>query len=280
MDLELSESRDSNKDKERYLRVLRSGSVREKALMLGNHLADIRDGEEGSLTREEIDTLASSIKSDKETATYKQYQKLIQDIDNFLITINQFKLTYLGVLHELDKLLVLKKGYNDLQQAANILLEFIPNIDSKRKAIIDIAESHVNPFNYKPHGISCFIGETEDEDERGSLTKEGTLKVFSNIDNYIGLTLDKVQTEQVRLKTAIHAVRDFMKEKRFIIRAFTKYLRKIEAWAKKDKDELIALKVNLIICEPVDIPIREPKYELTEIDNKRYVDWKEFLNGG
>ena len=279
MDLEQSESKDSNKDKERYLRVLMSGSVREKTIMVFNNLADIRDGKDGFLTKEEMDALVNSFKSNKEIDMYTKYQSLFRSIDQFLLIISQCRFTYLGALHKLDKLLVLKKGYNDLQQAANILLEFIPNIDSKRKAIIDIAENHVNPFNYKPHHITCLIGGIDDEDEKGNLIKEGSLKIFSNIDNYIGLIFDKVQTEQVRLKTAIHTLRYFMKEKKFIIKGIERHLKDIESWAKKDKDELIALKVNFNICEPVDISIREPKYKEMEIDKEQYNSFMEYLNG-
>jgi hypothetical protein len=88
----------------------------------------------------------------------------------------------------------------------------------------------------------------------------------------------QVKNEQVRLKTTIQAVKDFMKEKRFNVRAFSKYLRGIESWVKKDKEELIVLKVNR--GNDQESAITEPNYEITEIDEKKYKIYREeYLHG-
>lgn len=264
MDLDKSESKD--RQRERYLRALKSGSVREKALLLGNHLLDARAGENVFLTQEDINAIVRSINSDKDIAKYERYKKMITKIDSFLLVIAQCKLSYLIALHEVDKLLVILQKDKDLERITNKILSYTPDTDKKRKIISDI-ETDNEPY-LKSHGIcSAIIGHYIDD-------KDWRLEVVPTTSRHINLA--KVKNEQARLKTAIQATKDFMNEKKFKPNYFSKFLKNIEAWVKKDKDELLILKAY----EPRSQDIKEPDYNATEINDTLYNQYiEECLNG-
>lgn len=266
MDLEHSEVENN---KEKFARVLASGTVKEKAMMIGSHLANVSYGEESFLTDEEVNTLAKSITSEKETATYKQYQTMFREVDTFLSSIAQCRLTYLESLHRLDKFLVIIECYESLERNTNTILDFISDPKSKASAIEAVASGAFSKKQPKPPYLHYLvtIPDTENHIKIKSISREELIDIQTQVKN-----------EQVRLKTTIQATKDFMKEKRFNVRAFSKYLRGIESWAKRDKEELIVLKVDRGNNE--GLAITEPNYETTQIDEKKYKIYREeYLHG-
>jgi hypothetical protein len=265
VDLEHSETENN---KEKYERVLLSGTVKEKAMMIGNHLANINYGEDGFLTADEVNALAKSITSEKETATYKQYQTMFREVDTFLSSIAQCRLTYLEALHRLDKFLVIIECYESLERNTNTILDFISDPKAKASAIEAVASGAFSKKQPKPPYLHYLVSipDRENHIKIKSISQEELIDIQTQVKN-----------EQVRLKTTIQAVKDFMKEKRFNVRAFSKYLRGIESWAKKDKEELIVLKVTR---DEQESSITEPNYEITKIDEKKYKIYREeYLHG-
>lgn len=265
--MDLAKSEPENNLKEKYIRVLKSGSVKEKAMMIGNHLANISYGDDGFLTQEEITALVDSIKSDKEHEIYKQYQTMFRDTDTFLSSIAQCRLTYLGALYRLDARLIVMECYESLERVTNNLLNLIPD---KKTAIEVVAAGAFPKKQYKPPALHYLV-EPDNEDH---------IKVIYTShrhDEDIPDIQTQVKNEQVRLKTAIQAAKDFMKEKKFNVRAFSKYLKGIEDWVKKDKKELMVLKVDR---KSPELPITEPDYMSTEISTKDYQLFRDkFLHG-
>jgi hypothetical protein len=238
-------------------------------MLIGNHLADISYGEDGFLTEDEVNALAKSITSDKETAVYKQYQTMFRDADTFLSSIAQCRLSYLETLHRLDKLLVIIECHETLERNTNTLLDLISDPQAKTSAIEAVASGAFPKKKIKPPHLYYLVTQPDDENH---------IKIQSISHEELLDAQTQVKNEQVRLKTAIQAIKDFMKEKRFTVRAFSKYLRGIEAWAKKDKEELIVLKVNRDSDQ--ESAITETNYETTEIDVKEYKLYREeYLHG-
>lgn len=266
VDLEQSESR--NRQRERYLRVLKSGSVREKALMIANHLFDARAGEKTFLTQEEINAIARSINSDKDIAIYEAYKKMVTKIDTFLMIIAQCKYSYLIALYELDRLLVMMQKDKDMERIINKILHHVQDADTKRKIISEIdtdGELYLKYGIYSNIIMSHYIN-----------NKDLRLEVANNIPKHINTNLETVKTQQARLKTAIKAIKDFMDEKKFKLNEISRFIKRTETWIKKDKSELLILKAH----KPNAQDIKEPDYNTAEINNTLYKNYTEgFLNG-
>jgi hypothetical protein len=259
-----------NENKNKYERILTSGSVKEKAMMIGNHLANISYGDKGFLTDDEVSSLVKSITSDKGQAIYKKYQAMFRETDTFLTSIAQCRLTYLEALHRLDKFLVIIQCHKNLEASSNAILDFISEPKAKASAIQQI-EYH-GTFLHKELKPLYLHYNTSGPDINGhikvnSINNEEILKIQTQIRN-----------QQTILKTAIQAMKDFLKEQKFSVRAYTKYLRNIESWAKKDKKELIVLRIRKDNDD--ELAITEPNYEDTKIDLKNYKLYREeYLHG-
>jgi hypothetical protein len=259
-----------NKDKEKYERILASGSVKEKAMMIGNHLANISYGEKGFLTDDEVNSLVKSINSDKGQAIYKKYQTMFRETDTFLTSIAQCRLTYLEALHRLDKFLVIIQCHKSLEANSNAILDFISEPKAKASAIQQI--EYNGTFLNKELKPLYLHYNTSEPDINGhikvsSIRNEELLKIQTQIKN-----------QQIILKTAIQAIKDFLREQKFSVRAYTKYLRNIENWAKKDKKELIVIKISKGNDDA--LAITEPNYEDTKVDLKNYKLYREeYLHG-
>ena len=255
--VDLKQSENENK---KYDRVLASGTVKEKSMMIGNHLANISYGDKGFLTDDEVSSLVKSITSDKGEAIYKKYQAMFRETDTFLTSIAQCRLTYLEALHRLDKFLVIIKCYESLETSSNAILDFIHDPKAKASAIQRIAQGGAFfDKGLKPTYLHYHISEPDSKShiKINSIENEELLKIQTQLKN-----------QQIILKTAIQAIKDFLKEHKFSVRAYSKYLRGIESWVKKDKKELIVLKTSKNNNDELDIT--EPSYEDTKIDLKNY----------
>lgn len=259
-----------NENKNKYERVLASGTVKEKAMLIGNHLANISYGDKGFLTDDEVSSLVKSITSEKGEAIYKKYQAMFRETDTFLTSIAQCRLTYLEALHRLDKFLVIVQCHKSLEANSNAILDFISEPKANASAIQQI--EHGGNFldkKLKPPYLHYHVSEPD---------FKGHIKINSIKDEELLKVQAQIKRQQTILKTAIQAIKDFLKEQKFSVRAYTKYLRNIENWAKKDKKELIVLRIRKNNDD--ELAITEPNYEDTEIDLKNYKLYREeYLHG-
>lgn len=242
---------------------------RKRILILSNHFAERTKGKPGFLTQEEIIALVSSFRTAKELALYNEYKEMLSNVNLFLTNLSQFKISYLESLQRLDEFLVIKQSYIHLEHTSNLILDFIPDLDMRRKVIVKIAENFPNP--YISSHIQCGITE-------GDGIQDGHLLVNHNLDHHIKGAYAIAEHGLTNLKTAIQAVKTFMKDKKFKVQTFSNFVTHVENWANRDKDSLLLLKTKKSENKTPAHILTEPDYASHPIDEKKYHSYlKDFL---
>lgn len=256
-----------NKDviKERYLKVLNSRSVREKALMIGNHILSERRGR-GFLTNDEVNSLAIT-KTEKQSKEYQQYRELFTKLDKHLPIIKQGAYMYLSSLHKIDALLLVIQKNEALEKIVNQVLSYIPDIKEKEKAVAHL-ETNDHPYS-KTHGIVSFIGASHYLDEKD-------FKVQVTHTEPLEQYLKDAQKSLSDLKALIQSFEDTMVKRRFPLVGFMEEAKNIIRWINSDKSQLMILKAYKPSTS-YSQEITEPDYKTTPLNKLLYDNGREGL---
>ena len=249
---------DKQKTKERYLKALKSRSMREKALMIGNHILAERQGR-GFLTREEVNSLAV-LKTDAQRKEYHQYRELFTRLDKHIPTIKQGAYMYLSALHKIDALLLIIQKNEALEKIINKILPHIPNAKDREKVISQL-ETNDHPYS-KTHGVASFISPSHYTDEKD-------LRAVVHHTEPLEQYLQDAQNSLSDLKALIESFRDVIKDRRFPLSEFLIETDNIRRWINADKDDLMILKAYKPKTS-YSQEITEPNYKTTPINQVMY----------
>jgi hypothetical protein len=222
---------DNQKTKERYLKILNSRSMREKALMIGNHILAERKGR-GFLTQDEVNSLAEA-KTEKQEKEYRQYRELFTRLDKHLPIIKHGLYVYLSSLHRVDALLLIIQKNEALEKIINTILPHITDVKEREKVISQL-ETNDHPYS-KSHGVLSFISPSHYTDEKD-------LRAVVHHTEPLEQYLENAQKSLSDLKALIESFWDTMKERRFPLTDFISETDSIGRWINNDKSELMILK--------------------------------------
>jgi len=256
-----SESMDdiiNQRTKERYLKVLKSRSMREKVLMIGSHILAERQGR-GFLTQDEVNSLAVA-KTDAQRKEYRQYRELFTRLDKHIPTIKQGAYMYLSSLHRVDALLLIIQKNEALEKIINKILPHIPNARDREKVISQL-ETNNHPYS-RSHGVLSFISPSHYIDEKDLMA---IVHHTEPLEQY----LQNAQKSLSDLKALIESFRDVMKERRFPLTGFMGETDNIRRWINTDKDDLMILKAYKPKTS-YSQEITEPNYKTTPINQAMY----------
>ena len=256
---------DKQKTKERYLKVLKSRSMREKTLWIGNNILAERQGR-GFLTREEVNSLAET-KTEKQKKEYHQYRELFMRLDKHLSVIKHGLYVYLSSLHRLDALLLIIQKNEALETIINKILPHVTDAKEKEEVISQL-DTNDHPYS-KTHGVVSFISPSH-------YTNEKDLRVIVNHTEPLEQYLENAQKRLSDLKALIESFRDVMKERKFPLNDFISETDNMRRWINNDKSELMILKAykpNTSYSREVT----EPDYKTTPINQTLYNNGKESL---
>lgn len=250
---------------------MEKGSVKQRALLLANHLAEVNIGGKGFLTDEEFDALSSTFKTPQDITVYNRYRKMFDRVQIYLTYISQFRTGYMEVLGRLDKLILLRKSNSDFEELSNRLIDLMPSPSLKEKAI-SIVQHYSNVSLLRSFSL----------DEEGYIQVEDT----KQFDESIAELQLLVRQEQVRLKTGLAVIKDYLNETQFNVRVFWGYIKEVENWAKSKKglSFLLSDRASRKFTEPTLRPFfekhsLEKDYDSVEIDKKKYDKFRqEYLN--
>ena len=228
--------------------TIKEYSVKEKSVMMAQHLTSINYEGKPLFTDKEIDILVSYFKNDKEIKTYHKLGEKFNRIEVFFIVVEKIQNSYEAMLHNLDKLLLLKKDAQDFNKVTNELLELIPG--DKKETALNI--------------ISTVIR-----------TKYGdkTFQIFNQNPRNIKNQIQYVEEELVRFKTAIFVAKDALKKTGFNrVKVFAEKIRDIEEWVKGNKKLMFIKTSRKGIDKELldDNHVFEPDYASCAIDDSLF----------
>jgi hypothetical protein len=245
-------------------KMLTAGSVKQRALLLANHIADLSHGGKGLLTESEFNALSDSFKKSAEIDVYNRYRTMFEKVQVYLTTLSQLRLSYLEILGRLDKLILLRKANAEMEDLANHLLELITDKKERAKAT-KIA---------KGFSSTALLRKIETD-------KDGYIEVRGmgpTEDPAIESLRAHVQTEQTNLKTAIQVIKDYFDETGFNVKVFKDFVRNLENWAKGKSNKGLTSMFVLRAAKEDDSRAKElmgknllePDYEDVQVDQEQY----------
>lgn len=247
--------------------LLKTGSAKQRSLLLANHLAEKNTGGKGLLTEHEFTAITNSFKTDQDIRVYNRYRRMYDSIQGYLSYLSQFRLSYMEVLGRLEKFILLRKSNADTEELINAMLLLVK--DKKTKdAALKVAESFSNPALWR------FIKKDKDGFVRVSSNDENKKTL---IDEAISTVQEQAKREQVTLKTAITVYKDFVKEHSFNIKVFNAFVKDVENWArgKKGKEFTFLLYAHADssdskIKKLYDPQFLEADFDSIEVDQVQY----------
>ena len=244
---------------------LAKGTAKQRVILLANHIAEVNLEGKGLLSSAEVNSLTDSFKTDQEITVYNRYRGIYDEVRNYLGTLAQLRFTYACAIEKLEKLISLRRSNYDVEDLVNNLLDLMPDKKTKAKAL-----KRIKAFD----NIALMRSIRVDKDGYVDLTEEPRL-----LDNAIDETRKEALLEQVRLKTGIILLKDYLSETRLKVKVFTAYVKEIENWAKSKKgltNLLVdkAVKNNLALKEFAKKDASEKPYVEVEVDRKLYDKWR------
>lgn len=247
--------------------LLKTGSAKQRSLLLANHLADKNTGGKGLLTEHEFTAIMNSFKTNQEIQVYNRYRRMYDSLQGYSSYLSQFRLSYMEVLGRLEKFILLRKSNADIEELINAMLLLIKDKKTK-EAALKLAEGYSNPSLWRVI----------------KKDKDGFVKVSSNdenkkalIDEAITNAQEQAQREQVTLKTAITVYKDYVKEHSFNITVFSTFVKGVENWArgKKGKEFTFLLYARANSCDAkikklYDSQFLEADFDSIEVDQVQY----------
>lgn len=245
-------------------KVLNDGSAKQRALLLANHIADVSSGGKGLLTESELSSLTKSFQKPNEIELYNRYCKIFEKVQIYLTTLSQLRLSYLECLGRLDKLILLKRDSADIEDLTNSLLSVIKDKPTRSKAL-----------KVAKHLLGS------DPLRKIQVDKDGFIKVSLGAleDEQLTELRNRIQSEQIKLKTAIRVIKDYFDETGFNVKMFKEFVKNLENWAKgKTNKGLSSLLIQRSLKEAEDSRAKELieknllelDYESVEIDEAEY----------
>lgn len=250
------------------------GSAKQRAIIMSNHIAAVSTGGKPLLSDSEYSMLVDSFKSDKDIAIYNRYRKMFDMVRFYLSTLIQWRHSYEEALGRLDKFITLRKNNEDMEELVNLLLDFIPDKKSREKAQKKVKADFINPAFYR------YI----EQDKEGYLRVSGGNLIDSTIEDL----QERVKSEQVRLKTAIQVVKDYLKESGYNVSIYWAIIKDAENWAKSKKGKELSLIFGPKNRGEQSPPVKrllgrytlEDEWETVEVDQELYEKYRqEYLNG-
>lgn len=203
-------------------KALLKGSTKQRINLLCNHVGDRALSGKGFLTETEESSLVSSFKTDKERETYRMYRAYFETVRVDLSNLSQIRLGYMITLDHLEKAILFRVANEDFEDAVNLALDVITN----KKIRHETAEIIKDRFN---NGV---LDRSIDLDTEGYiLTKNSD----SSSDEFIIEIKKRLDLTQVKIKTHIKALKDFLDEIGLKVRVFDGYIKSTENWLKGDK---------------------------------------------
>ena len=247
---------------------LAKGTAKQRAILLANHIAELNLGGKGLLTAAEYESLSGSFKTDAEVSAYHRYRKVYDEVRNFLPSLAQWRFAYAYTLEKLEKLTLLRRNNYDFEDVVNNLFDLMPDKKTKAEAI-----KRVKGFT----NLGLFRGVTVDKEGYIQTTPDDGL-----LDGFIRETRETAIADQVRLKTGITLVKDYLSETGLNIMVFTAFVKEIENWAKSKKGfanlsfgERLMKGSNQAVREIIQKDVAEKPYAEVEIDQRLYDKWRE-----
>lgn len=203
-------------------KALLKGTMKQRINLLCNHVGDQSLSGKGFLTEDEVSSLVSSFKTDKELEAYRKYKRYFETVRNDLTNLAQGRLSYMVTLDRLEKAILTRIANEDFEDAVNLAIDQITD----KKAKKEIAESIQSRFSSIP--MNRFI----------DLDKEGYLRVKHQehlADEMINGLKKALKNDQIKLKTHLKALNDFLDEIGLKVRVFQGYIKNTENWLKGDK---------------------------------------------
>jgi len=200
-------------------KTLLKGTPKQRALLIANHLSEANLGGKGFLSDSELAALIDSFESESELKIYRAFKRRYEVVSAYLANLSQARLSYKEVLERLEKFLLIRMGNDDFEDVVNNLLDLIPDKKTQLKGLQLVKSYHRLPLyrSIKPD-------------------KAGLIRIDSNrLEDIIAQLRERVNQEQVSLKTSIQALKDYIDETRFNVKVFKAFLKEVENWAKSQK---------------------------------------------
>jgi hypothetical protein len=203
-------------------KALLKGSVKQRINLLCNNTGDKALSGKGFLTEDEESALVSSFKTDKDRETYRVYRRYFETVRVDLSNLSQARLGYVIALDHLEKAILSRVANEDFEDAVNLALNMITDKKLKKETANIIKDRFSNV------ALNRFL----------ELDKEGYIMVKHQehlADEMIVGIRKKLDLNQVKIKTHIKALKDFLDEIGLKVRVFDGYIKSTENWLKSDK---------------------------------------------
>lgn len=204
-------------------KTLLKGSPKQRALLLANHLSEASLDNKGFLSQDEVTAIANSFQSESELKLYNLYNKRFKLVESFLTKVSQERLVFKISLENLEKYLLLRLSNEEFEDAANSLLDLMP--DSKSKSL---GAKRLKSF-------SRLLLFREIKADKG-----GFISISNKeIEEWIESSRSNVIQGQISLKTTIAAIKDYISETGFKVKAQLEYIKSVENWAKSSQEMIL-----------------------------------------
>lgn len=198
------------------------GSVKQKAIILGNDLAEKTLGGSGFLTEDEIKAIVGSFKTDREVMAYRKYRVMFDKLNLYCSNLAQLQFQYIGALREFEKYLLIQESHRDTEDLLTRILDLIPEGDLRSKAI-DAVLDHDNRllwrFSFQEKG--GFLSVVDGDDALLEITK---------------FARENAENLQRELITWVEVYKEYVKDTGYRIQAFAAFIKSVENYLKSVKN--------------------------------------------
>ena len=253
--------------------ILKKGSAKQRAVLLANSIANSFTSGEAILTDREHHELIESFKTDSEIRVYSKFRRADEVVRNALMYLSQLWISYREQVAHITGYALLWDAY---QRSEDMINELFANVENKkqRAKLLEIASKYDYYFLAKVEpDEENFIHVNTGKPRKAEETEGYSLEdIIHNFSRGAGATLGQV-------KAVIKALKEYMSETGFNVKAYKDMIKEVETDAKQDKAVFPKYSKRQTaergIARIPDKYFVYPMYEDVEIDEAFYTEFKE-----
>jgi hypothetical protein len=235
--------------------IIDKGTPRERINLYFSNRAERETGVK-LLTDEEASRLIRSFKTSRELDLFDKYAKIDTDVKKTIIHLNQLQLAYDGQIAYIRGIEDLWYAYSGTAELLNKILQRVRDEEIAEEMLNDIVNSQTRyPFEFTVDKDGQIVLKTTSPKEEAETALEELTR------------MRKAHAERLlkQAKTILKAVYDYIREKRFKIKAYQRQLKVMEKDLAEDK----SISRRKIATHPEIYP-NYNKVELNEEESRNY----------
>lgn len=235
--------------------IIDKGTPRERINLYFSNRAERETGVK-LLTDEEASRLIRSFKTSRELDLFDKYAKIDTDVKKTIIHLNQLQLAYREQIAYIRGIEDLWYAYSGTAELLNKILQRVRDEEIAEEMLNDIVNSQTRyPFEFTVDKDGQIVLKTTSPKEEAETDLEALTRIR------------KAQAERIlrHTKAIFKAVYDYIREKRFKIKAYQRQLKVMEKDLAEDK----SISRRKIATHPEIYP-NYNKVELNEEESRNY----------